>query len=76
MSNVNDCLDELGKGYICSTLDCASGFHQINVKKSDQYKTGFSTRSGVYTWRKMPFGLINAPFTFQKIMNTVFKEFL
>lgn len=43
----------------------------MEVELSDQHKTTFITREGIYQWKRMPFGLINAPFTFQRIMNNI-----
>ncbi|KAF9761523.1 Retrovirus-related Pol polyprotein from transposon [Nosema granulosis] len=46
------------------------------VRKEDGYKTSFLTRKGIFRWKYMPFGLINASFTFQLVMNHSFKELL
>lgn len=74
--NTQECIDTLSKGTIYSMLDCEAGFYEIEVEEVDQNKTAFITRSGVYKWLRMPFGLVNAPFKFQKIMNSVFSDYL
>jgi len=57
-----------------STLDMASGYHQINVKKEDRPKTAFSTNQGHYQFKVMSFGLCNAPSTFTRIMQTLLQN--
>jgi hypothetical protein len=69
--NVVDILDQLSHAKYFSTLDLASGFHQIKVHPRDQPKTAFSTPTGHYEFTRMPFGLKNAPSTFQRLMNNV-----
>ena len=46
------------------------------MAENDQYKTAFNCRYGTYQFRVMPFGLCNAPSTFQHVMNTVFLRLL
>lgn len=69
--NIDDIFDQLGNSKYFTTLDLASGFHQIPVHPKDQEKTAFSTHQGHFEFVKMPFGLKNAPATFQRIMNSV-----
>ncbi|KAF9760592.1 Retrovirus-related Pol polyprotein from transposon, partial [Nosema granulosis] len=73
---IDDALDALGGARVFTSLDLESGYHQIKVEEKDRYKTAFITRNGAYEWNRMPFGLNNAPFTFQKVMNSVLERWL
>jgi len=57
---------------VFTTIDLFSGFHQIPMYKDDIPKTSFTTMYGNYQFRVMPFGLCNAPGTFQREMNRIF----
>ena len=52
--------------------DGYSGYNLINIHKDDQEKTTFTCPLGTYAFRQMPFGLCNAPATFQRCMNALF----
>lgn len=74
--NIESILDKLGRAQYFSTLDLAKGFHQILVKDEDRCKTAFSTPLGHFEFTRMPFGLKNAPSTFQRLMNSVLRKFI
>ncbi|GJX63265.1 reverse transcriptase domain-containing protein [Tanacetum coccineum] len=57
-------------------LDGFSGYFQIPIKPADQEKTTFTYPYGTYAYKRMPFGLCNAPATFQRCMITIFQDML
>ena len=71
LPRVDDCLDALSGARVFSTLDCASGYWQVELKPEDREKTAFSTGENLYQFKVMPFGPTNAPATFQRLMDLV-----
>jgi hypothetical protein len=72
---IDQMLERLSKKTHFCFLDGYSGFSQIAVKKQDQEKTTFTCPYGTYAYRHMPFGLCNAPATFQRCMSAIFHGF-
>ena len=71
MPHVEDVLDSLGDACYFTTLDLASGYWQIPMTSEDMEKTACCTRQGKVEFRVMPMGLVNASYTFQKMMQLV-----
>lgn len=71
LPNISDLLDQLGKCQYFTTLDLASGFHQIEIDPKDIQKTAFTVENGHFEFVRMPFGLKNAPSTFQRVMDNI-----
>jgi hypothetical protein len=72
---IDQMLERLSKKTLFCFLDGYSGFSQIAVKKQDQEKTTFACPYGTYAYRRMPFGLCNAPAMFQRCMSAIFHGF-
>ena len=66
-------LQKVSGAQMLSLLDGFSGYNQVVVSPADQLKTTFRTPWGTYAYRKMPFGLINARATFQRVMDATFR---
>lgn len=71
LPNILEILKSLGSSKYFSTLDLASGYHQIMIDEGDTHKTAFSTKSGHYEFLRLPFGLSSAPATFTRAIKSI-----
>ncbi|KAJ5082230.1 hypothetical protein N7532_011273 [Penicillium argentinense] len=76
LPRVQELLDIIGKAKFLSKIDLASGYWQVRMEESAIPKTAFNTVWGKFEWLAMPFGLCNAPATFQTLMNQTLQPLL
>lgn len=74
LPRIEEALESLGQAKYFSTLDLTSGYWQVEVAEHDKHKTAFSTPMGLFEANRMPFGLQNAPSTFQRLMTCCFGD--
>lgn len=76
LPRIDDIVDALQGARYFTTLDLASGYWQVAIDEKDKEKTAFSCSSGLYEFNVVPFGLCNAPATFQRMINKVLSTML
>lgn len=74
LPRIEESLDALAGAQWFSTLDLASGYSQVEMAEKDKAKTAFCTPFGLFEFNRMPFGLCNAPGTFQRLMERLFGD--
>lgn len=73
---INELQDRLQGSKFYTKIDLKTGFNLVRVAKGHEWKTAFRCKYGLYEYRVMPLGLINAPATFQAMMNHIFKDLI
>ena len=73
LPRIDDSLNSLSGQSWFSTLDLASGYWQVRLSEDAKPKTAFATHSGLFQFAVMPFGLCNAPATFERLMSQVMR---
>jgi hypothetical protein len=73
---IQETLQSLTKAKWFTKLDVIAAFHRLRIAEGEEWKTAFRTRYGLYEWLVTPFGLSNAPSSFQKYINWVLRDFL
>lgn len=73
---IGETIDRLAGARIYTQLDLRDAYHRIRIKDGDEWKTAFRTRYGHYEYTVMPFGLANAPATFQAYVNRALADLL
>ena len=74
LPRIDDIFISLHDAHCFLSLDLLMGYHQIPVPAEDRPKTAFVTHKGLFVFTVMPFGLCNAPATFQRLMDTIFRN--
>ncbi|XP_073491307.1 uncharacterized protein [Aquarana catesbeiana] len=73
---VPELFQRLGTARIFTKLDLRGAYNLIRIREGDEWKTAFRTRFGHFEYQVMPFGLCNAPATFQHFVNDIFRDIL
>ena len=71
-----DLLDKLATARVFSSIDLASAYHQVKIHDDHVARTAFLTPTGLFEYVVLPFGLCNAPATFQRLMSHTFSDML
>ena len=74
LPRIADLLDKLGRAKYFSSIDLSAAYHQLRIAEGHEHKTAFITPQGLFEYVVMPFGLVNAPSSFQRAMHATFES--
>jgi hypothetical protein len=74
LSDPRDLYVQFERSRYFTKIDLASGYWQIPVRRADRPKTAFICKGGLFQWKRMPFGMVNAGATFTKLMRDVLRD--
>ena len=75
LPRIDEMMDALGEAKWFSSMDLTSGYWQVGMHPESIQKTAFISREGLYEFNVMPFGLCNAPATFQRAMDNMLGDY-
>lgn len=76
LPRIDQILDRLHAAQYYSKIDLRNAYNLIRIRRGDEHITAFRTQYGLFEYNVMPFGLCNAPATFQRLMNYIFRDML
>lgn len=71
---IDDCIDRIGNAKYVSKFDLLKGYWQVPLTQRAREVSAFATPDGLYQYKVMPFGMKNAPATFQRMINTIIRD--
>ena len=74
LPRIDESFEALSGAAVFSTIDLQSAYYQVEIADDDKAKTAFTTPLGLYEFNRMPFGLCNAPATYQRLMQDMFRD--
>ena len=74
LPRIDESLDAPSGVALFSTMDLQSAYYQVEIAEDDRTKTAFTTPIGLYEFNRIPFGLCNAPATYQRLMQDMFRD--
>ena len=73
LPRIEDCIDRVGQSRYVSKFDLLKGYWQVPLTERAKEVSAFVTPSGLYQYKVIPFGMRNAPATFQRLINSVIR---